>query len=1308
MTIKHPLNWPGSAELLFIIILFLSLNAFAEPLIQAGFDNGADGFSYQDDSFRGTSAPAYADGSWNPTEAALQIDLGGIDKSDIFGMSGGWQRDFELGGLSEVTLSFRYNLTQSPFYEDNELSQILISLDGVLIGVSPNDHIDQISGNGNGGPDETTGWQQVELTLGSLTAGSHRLILGGYNNQKTAANELTRIQLDDLLLRTTSSNQPPTAVASATPDNGVAPLEVSFSSAGSTDADGSIQSYSWVFGDGGSATDANPSHSYTSPGSYTATLTVTDDQGGTGSASVTISVSDVPDTEAPGTPAGLSASANGPATINLSWSAAIDNVGVTGYRIFRDETEIATATTTSYSDSGLDPETTYSYSVTAYDAAGNESAPGEAAEATTGALPVLSSLSLSLSPASAALSVGMSQQFTASGLDQYDNAIATSPVWSVSGGGTIDQTGRFTASSAGGPFTVLADDGGISASATVTITQNTTLIETGFDSDSDGFSYVDDAYRGTSAPGFADGSHQPAGGFSGGGLEVVLGGINGDDIFGMSGGWQRDFELGGLSEVTLSFRYNLTQSPFYEDNELSQILISLDGVLIGVSPNDHIDQISGNGNGGPDETTGWQQVELTLGSLTAGSHRLILGGYNNQKTAANELTRIQFDDLLLTTGDGSVGGGGGGGQPIDGDLVVISANDLGMHCADLDYQVFSILPPFNVVHAQVVKKGVEGQPPEILDDTQLELTYVATSSANDPVGAGSINTTSQNGEVYKSNFWEIQDANTLAYGGYGTLYPFDNGLSILSGFEHLPPDLGLPVPDLMELALGNLVVHQQAMPGISDPYNANQPQAFKRFDRDLPLFAGLPFGSTIEGVNWFAADGIPLLPIDDQGRSNAYPLMTITAVDKATGEDLASTDIVVPVASEADCVNCHGTTDDGYSGVAADFASVSFDYVSQALNDGEVPGPEKHNNAAKINILRLHDTKHGTDLDNQRPVQCSQCHYSPALDLAQQGPVDDDPESGGRQQTSHVSMSRAMHQHHGELMFADEPLFPQMPLPGERTLDEAADVLQATCYQCHPGKNTQCLRGAMAAGGVVCQDCHGSMVQVGDDFTENLPHTPYPEGADSSKRVPWGSEPGCGSCHTGDALNPNHEGEGLIVAPDGIRLLQAYRSDDITAEPIRSPASRFTENQPLYRLSTGHGGVMCEGCHGSTHAIFPNPMPNANDNVTATQLQGHSGTIIECETCHEPGSLPMTLGGPHGMHNRGDMRWTDHEHKEFFKDDPDACRSCHGADLLGTVLSAAAAARHYEIEDNEIVDIARGEPIGCNLCHELPEDENED
>ena len=41
---------------------------------------------------------------------------------------------------------------------------------------------------------------------------------------------------------------------------------------------------------------------------------------------------------------------------------------------------------------------------------------------------------------------------------------------------------------------------------------------------------------------------------------------------------------------------------------------------------------------------------------------------------------------------------------------VLASNDLGMHCTDQDFQIFSILPPFNVVHAQVIRKGVTGAP----------------------------------------------------------------------------------------------------------------------------------------------------------------------------------------------------------------------------------------------------------------------------------------------------------------------------------------------------------------------------------------------------------------------------------------------------------------------------------------------------------------------------------------------------------------------------------------------------------------------
>jgi len=45
-----------------------------------------------------------------------------------------------------------------------------------------------------------------------------------------------------------------------------------------------------------------------------------------------------------------------------------------------------------------------------------------------------------------------------------------------------------------------------------------------------------------------------------------------------------------------------------------------------------------------------------------------------------------------------------------------------------------------------------------------------------------------------------------------------------------------------------------------------------------------------------------------------------------------------------------------------------------------------------------------------------------------------------------------------------------------------------------------------------------------------------------------------------------------------------------------------SNDNTLFRDSKGHGGVACEGCHGSTHAIWANPVEDSNDNVTATQF----------------------------------------------------------------------------------------------------------
>ncbi|MCK5178469.1 MAG: hypothetical protein KAR32_02990, partial [Candidatus Omnitrophica bacterium] len=89
------------------------------------------------------------------------------------------------------------------------------------------------------------------------------------------------------------------------------------------------------------------------------------------------------DTEAPNVPTGLNATAGSDVVIDLTWNASTDNVGVTGYRLFRDGVEVGTSATMSYSDTGLIPETTYSYTVTAYDAAANESGQSTSVSETT-------------------------------------------------------------------------------------------------------------------------------------------------------------------------------------------------------------------------------------------------------------------------------------------------------------------------------------------------------------------------------------------------------------------------------------------------------------------------------------------------------------------------------------------------------------------------------------------------------------------------------------------------------------------------------------------------------------------------------------------------------------------------------------------------------------------------------------------------------------------------------------------------------------------------------------------------------------
>ena len=84
------------------------------------------------------------------------------------------------------------------------------------------------------------------------------------------------------------SNRNPIAKAAADKTSGPTPLAVAFSSTGSSDPEGGALTYSWNFGDGATSTQANPSHTYTANGTYQPTLTVTDPEGLTGTASLVV------------------------------------------------------------------------------------------------------------------------------------------------------------------------------------------------------------------------------------------------------------------------------------------------------------------------------------------------------------------------------------------------------------------------------------------------------------------------------------------------------------------------------------------------------------------------------------------------------------------------------------------------------------------------------------------------------------------------------------------------------------------------------------------------------------------------------------------------------------------------------------------------------------------------------------------------------------------------------------------------------------------------------------------------------------
>jgi hypothetical protein len=434
-------------------------------------------------------------------------------------------------------------------------------------------------------------------------------------------------------------------------------------------------------------------------------------------------------------------------------------------------------------------------------------------------------------------------------------------------------------------------------------------------------------------------------------------------------------------------------------------------------------------------------------------------------------------------------------------------------------------------------------------------------------------------------------------------------------------------------------------------------------DKGLAGYSMPGTGNTPQAMTFATADntweavGIPLTPYADSSTTaypvNYFPMMRLTAKN-SSGTVLATTDIVVPTSDEMSCATCH--------------SSKSVSAAAQPAN-----GWANNSDIAKdvkLNIIRKHDDRFaGTTLFKNaaaamgynttgleataatRPFLCASCHGSNALSLAGYTGVE--------------PLTTAMHTLHSSVT---DPAT-------NATLN--AGTTRNTCYNCHPGAKTQCVRGAMAnikdANGVneiECQSCHGNMTAVG-----------------TTGRQGWLQEPSCQMCHSGTAVANN--GQIVYTSVFSSGTTQRAAVDQTFATNANTPASGLS----LYRFSSGHGGLQCEACHNSTHAEYTSAV--VNDNVQSTNLQGHEGMIAECTACHS--SVPNTVnGGPHGLHPIGSS-WVSRHPDLVDSSGATQCKVCHGTDYRGTILSKTKAARTLAGRS-----FPAGTVIGCYSCHNGP------
>jgi len=281
--------------------------------------------------------------------------------------------------------------------------------------------------------DTATNPMVCDIVTGSGTFDFTLTALYSDNSESVASSPFT-LTIDD-----SPTLPPPNASFTATPTSGEAPLAVSFNASASS---GEISSYSWSFGDGGTAAGVNASHTYQEAGSYTATLTIADTSGTTATSSVGIIVG-----EQPLPPLGASISAtptSGEAPLSVSFDASASSGEISNYSwAFGDGgTGAGVSTSHSYQEAG-----SYTAILTIADASGATDTSSVSIIVAEQPLPPLGA-SISATPTSgeAPLSVSFNASASSGEITSYSWAFGDGGTGvGVSTSHTYQEAGNYTA-----------------------------------------------------------------------------------------------------------------------------------------------------------------------------------------------------------------------------------------------------------------------------------------------------------------------------------------------------------------------------------------------------------------------------------------------------------------------------------------------------------------------------------------------------------------------------------------------------------------------------------------------------------------------------------------------------------------------------------------------------------------------------------------------------------------------------------------------------------------------------------------------